>query len=187
MRLSSLAYFADFGITAALIVALAGIAAPWATWLQAGQWALWVGLGAVGWTLIEYGVHRWIYHSVPYFREMHDAHHAEPDAHIGAPPVIGAALILAVCFVPLLSTSIVLASGITTGVLTGYLAYMAVHHAGHHWTLPPAFWLAQAGQHHALHHYASGEHNFGITTVFWDVAFGTQITTLDKVLARRLP
>ncbi len=95
MRLNALAYYADFFISFALILMLAGMALWDATLYDRGQWVACALAGFTLWTLLEYFVHRVLYHNVPYFVEMHDAHHAEPNAFIGAPPIIGVVLIFA--------------------------------------------------------------------------------------------
>ena len=175
MRLSRLAYYIDFVISAGLVVGLAGYTISVAASIELGQWLLYAGLGAAGWTLIEYAVHRVIYHHAPYFRDLHDAHHAQPNAYIGAPPLIGIIIIVAVFFAPVVKVSHVAATGLTAGVLLGYMAYMLIHHAAHYWVLTPTSWLYRTRRHHALHHYNSNRGNFGITTSFWDHAFGTAI------------
>jgi sterol desaturase/sphingolipid hydroxylase (fatty acid hydroxylase superfamily) len=173
MRLGTFDYYVDFFISAVLVAALAVHAVAFASAVQGLMWLAYAAGGAASWTLLEYGVHRFLYHRVPYFRELHDAHHAEPNAHIGAPPVLGIVLIFAVFFAPVVQTSVFAASGLTTGILLGYMAYMLVHHAAHEWKLSPASWLYGSLRHHALHHHHSVECNFGITTAFWDHAFGT--------------
>ena len=173
MRLSKLSYFADFYISMVLIAGLASFGSMLPTWLKRGEWVLYASLGFVLWTLLEYAIHRWLYHHVPYFKDIHEAHHAEPNAYIGAPATVGIALIFAIFFAPLATFNVVAASGLTAGVLMGYLAYMILHHAAHYWTLPPGSWLYQARRHHALHHYSSQASNFGIITSFWDHVFGT--------------
>ena len=174
MRLSTLAYYADFFTSAALVVLFVVLIAL-DTWEHHAEWVLVVVLGGAAWTLIEYLIHRWIYHHVPYFQELHDAHHAEPNAYIGAPPLLGIAIICVVSFAPLVSISFVVASGLTTGVLVGYCTYMLVHHADHYWRPATTTWLYRARHHHAQHHYHSGHSNFGITTSFWDRVFGTVV------------
>ena len=186
MRLSKLGYYSDFVISVLLIVVSVAIATC-DMWTNGAKWLLCVSLGAAAWTLIEYTIHRWIYHQVPYFRDRHEAHHANPGADIGSPPLIGVVLILTVFFAPLVTTSFVIASGLTTGVLAGYSAYMLVHHADHHWTPAPPSWLFSARRHHALHHHHSELCNFGIVTVFWDRVFRTTNAIEQRNVSRRLP
>jgi len=177
MRLSKLSYYADFFISLAIIAVMASLAAVLPTWLRRGEWVLFVVAGALAWTFIEYLVHRWLYHHAPFFREMHDMHHNEPHAHIGAPPIIGIVLIFAIFYAPLLTVNAIAASGVTVGILIGYVGYMVVHHAAHYWSMPQSSWLYQLRRHHALHHHHAEDCNFGITTSLWDRVFGTAVQT----------
>ncbi|MEQ1670729.1 MAG: sterol desaturase family protein, partial [Hyphomicrobium sp.] len=113
--------------------------------------------------------------NVPFFKEQHDAHHAAPNAFIGAPPVLGIVMIFCLSYLPFVSVSVMAASGLTIGMLTGYLAYMLLHHAAHHWNVAPESWLYRLRRHHALHHHSRIDGNYGITTSFWDIVFGTSL------------
>lgn len=179
MQLNAIAYYADFFLAGLAIVALAaiGIQPTLADGDLTGLvvWAVMLPAGLVAWTLAEYWVHRVLYHEVPVFRELHDRHHAEPDAFIGGPPVVMIATIFALAFLPLVFVHVQAAQAFTTGVLTGYMAYMLVHHAVHHWAPEPGSWLYGLRRHHALHHHHSEEGNFGIVTAFWDRIFGTAV------------
>lgn len=193
MRLHAIAYYADFFLAGATALALfiattlavlhgddgaARIAALIATWVASGI----AGLGF--WSLAEYAIHRFLYHRIRFFDAMHDAHHAEPDAFIGGPPVIGIVLIFAVGYLPFFMFSMAMASGFTAGLLTGYMGYMLVHHADHYWKSQPASALYRLRRHHALHHYHSEECNFGIVTSFWDHVFGTALKTAGNRASR---
>lgn len=177
MRLSNFGYYADFFICVALIIVMVGLAIILPTWSMRGLWAMFASFGAVGWTLIEYVVHRWLYHRVPFFRDAHAAHHAEPNTYIGAPPIVAIVLIFAVFFAPLARSDLITASGLTTGVLIGYVVYMLAHHAAHYWPVSPGSLLYQARRRHALHHHHSETVNFGVTTSIWDRVFGTAVTS----------
>lgn len=187
MRLGTLAYYADFFISMALIAVLAAAELYQDSSQQVAQWSACFLAGFAMWTLLEYFVHRVLYHNVPYFEELHDAHHAEPNAFIGAPPVIGPVLILLMFFVPALAVSFAVASGVSAGVLAGYMAYMLVHHASHYWSASPRSWLYQARRHHSLHHYHHDSGNYGITTDFWDRVFGTTIERRSRGPRQKLP
>jgi dihydroceramide fatty acyl 2-hydroxylase len=62
-------------------------------------------------------------------------------------------------------------TGLTLGVVTGYLAYGWIHYAAHH-LRPSTQWLNRRKQIHALHHRARDGH-YGVTTSFWDRVFRT--------------
>ena len=131
------------------------------TWISLAQWLTCLLTGVVLWTSVEYGIHRWLYHSVPLFIPLHDAHHSELNVYIGATPFVGIVLIFIVICFPVGALSTNLASGLTTGTLLGYMGYQLVHHRAR---------LHQFGHHH---HHLIG--NFGITTTFWDQVFGAVI------------
>lgn len=175
MRLNTLSYYADFFLSGALVLVLVSSK----VWNPAPVEILaalaFVAAGFATWTLFEYLVHRLLYHNVAYFQKLHDAHHAEPNAFIGAPPVIGVVLIIVMTYVPVMPFSTLAAVFMTSGMLLGYMAYMLLHHAAHYWNLPANSWLYQARRHHALHHFHQVEGNYGITTAFWDHVFGTAI------------
>jgi sterol desaturase/sphingolipid hydroxylase (fatty acid hydroxylase superfamily) len=176
MRLSAISYYADFFLAAAAILVLTADLALAIPLAQTGEAFAFILLGFASWTLLEYFVHRVLYHNVPFFKEQHDAHHAAPRAFIGAPPVIGILLIFLITFVPAATASRLAADGLTIGMLAGYMAYMFLHHISHHWPpLPASSCLFQLRRHHALHHYHRLEGNYGITTVFWDYVFRTTL------------
>ncbi len=175
MRLNAVSYYADFFLSAAAILILAADVVTQVTPLQLVQFVACVAAGFAVWTDLEYFVHRVLYHNVPYFKELHDAHHAEPNAFVGAPPVIALVMIFALTYVPVVTISKLAASGLTIGMLIGYMAYMLLHHAAHYWKLPTRSWLYRICRHHALHHYHRVEGNYGITTGFWDRVFGTAL------------
>lgn len=184
MRLSRIAYHADFVLAPLLALLLAWTAPGLATVAGVGAWLGWVVGGFVVWTLLEYAVHRFVYHHVPYFRDVHDAHHADPRGLIGAPPIVALILIMATFYAPASSLGATAASGFTIGALAGYFAYMTLHHAAHHWRTTPGTWLHLARRHHAQHHHAGVEGNFGITTSLWDHVFGTALQPRRTVRQR---
>ena len=63
-------------------------------------------------------------------------------------------------------------AGFTGGMMLGYAAYMFVHHATHHFNIQPGDWLYESRLRHMTHHYREGV-NYGVSTGFWDRAFGT--------------
>jgi sterol desaturase/sphingolipid hydroxylase (fatty acid hydroxylase superfamily) len=141
-------------------------------------WFLFLIIGAALWTLAEYLMHRLVYHHVPFFAKYHDAHHLNPRAFVGAPPMMGTTVIFLVSFLPLAPVSTVIATGVSAGMLVGYTIYMIVHHACHFSTPMRVGYFYRIRLHHAAHHYRDGNGNFGVSTSFWDSAFGTRIRPL---------
>ncbi len=130
--------------------------------------------GLAAWTIVEYGLHRFVLHGLPPFRRWHERHHQRPTALICTPTVLSGSLIGLFVFLPAaLMGDRWLACALTLGLLIGYLAYTVTHHAIHHWHGQSA-WLLRRKRWHALHHRRDGRSRcFGVTSAFWDRVFGT--------------
>src|SRR5450432_2300558 len=100
MRLGRFGYYADFLSAFMGAFALCVLAMAQGTRLLRGEWLASFMIGFGLWTLLEYGIHRWLYHSVEFFIRLHAAHHKEPHAYVGAPPFVGIALIFFLIYVP---------------------------------------------------------------------------------------
>ena len=169
---SKAAYRADFVFYGAVVCVLATfllLASPRGHGLESLALAL---SGLVGWTAIEYALHRFVLHGLPPFSRWHAEHHQRPTALICAPTVLSATLIFTLVFLPaLLLGNAWRACALTLGVLSGYLAYAITHHATHHWRADTA-WLKQRKRWHALHHHSAEPGFYGVTSGFWDQVFG---------------
>lgn len=146
-----------------------------------------VALGGLGglvlWTLLEYLLHRWVFHFAPdpaseLQRDLsflvHGVHHHWPydGDRLVMPPaaavVIGfavgipmRALLGATWFAPAFA-----------GLLAGYLWYDLTHYAVHH--LRPRTALGEMQRrNHMIHHFKRPDRLFGVTTPLWDLVFGT--------------
>jgi sterol desaturase/sphingolipid hydroxylase (fatty acid hydroxylase superfamily) len=177
MRLSKTAYYADFAVYAAVVTVLIAIAATGPTWTQRLHWLAAFATGAVGWTLIEYLLHCFVLHGASIFAPMHAVHHESPRAYVGTPTWITLAVFWSALFLPAWATvSLNVASGLTAGVMMGFLWYGIVHHVIHY--RRPRFlaaWLSAAARRHMYHHYSRQAGNFGVTIALWDHLFGTII------------
>lgn len=170
---SNSAYRADFALHGSAVVALAGwltVEGPCDQRLELMCMTL---IGLLGWTAVEYALHRFLLHGVRPFRDWHAQHHQRPKALIYAPTVL-----IALCFaagVALPAWALFnewVACSLTLGLLTGYLVYSLTHHATHHWR-GDNLWLKQRKRWHALHHHQVPPVFYGVTTHFWDHAFGS--------------
>jgi cyclopropane-fatty-acyl-phospholipid synthase len=149
----------------------------------------WVAVGALGWTLLEYLLHRFVLHGLPPFRRWHVEHHRRPTALIAAPTLLSAAIFASVLLPAawLLGTRPAAALGI--GLLGGYFVYGLIHHAihrpmthhathfGRRWLLKRRLWH---GRHHRRMHLvpdqpqsSAMEGYYGVSSVFWDRVFHT--------------
>jgi sterol desaturase/sphingolipid hydroxylase (fatty acid hydroxylase superfamily) len=159
-KLSKLEYFADFG----LIPLFAGILAYLFPVSLVG-----IAVGIMGWTLIEYVLHRFFFHD--YLHDYHDEHHTKPAEYIGVSPIYTAFI---VAVLNLIGYSIFGSFGVSLGIgiMLGYLYYISVHWAYHHTTITPKSWLYKLKMRHIKHHHGS-DTNYGVSTSFWDRVFGT--------------
>jgi sterol desaturase/sphingolipid hydroxylase (fatty acid hydroxylase superfamily) len=174
MHLSKAGYYADFVVYPVLLLPL-GIVAVWgSTWQQKSVWVLSCLIGIVGSTLLEYVMHRMVLHHIPPFRAMHDLHHTAPTAMVGTPTWLSAALIGGGALLPLWwEAGWNISSGLTFGLILGYLWYVLVHHAIHRWRASDGSYLHRAKQRHGRHHHAEQSCNFGVTSSYWDQFFGS--------------
>ena len=175
MRLSRALYFGDLVASPIAIIVLAALALSGRDYRAVGLWLLALIAGICAWTLVEYLVHRFIYHAVPIFERYHDAHHENPEELIGAPSFLMIGFILIAFFTPLLAFGVLIASGVTSGALIGYIGYMLVHHASHHFEPKPGTLLYEARLRHMAHHFHDTPGNYGIITSFWDHVFSTNV------------
>lgn len=174
MRLSKAGYYADFFIYPLLLLPLGTALLCDSTPQQKIVWALACLLGIVGFTLLEYVMHRMVLHHVRPFRSMHELHHANPTAMIGTPTWLSAALIGGGVLAPLWwQAGWNVSSGVTFGLVLGYLWYVLVHHAIHRWPSSDGSYLHRVKRRHIQHHHARYPCNFGVTSNYWDRFFNS--------------
>ena len=175
MRLSKVGYYSEYIIYPVLAAGLLGIAA-WQFPERALTLAATFVAGVALWTLVEYILHRFVLHHVPYIKDMHDAHHGDQMALIGTPVWLSLVIFVVFVFAPLwFLTDPVLTAGLSAGMVIGYFLYGAAHHIIHHWDLKPGSFGYKLRHRHSLHHHYSETGNFGVTTGFWDLVFGTDL------------
>jgi sterol desaturase/sphingolipid hydroxylase (fatty acid hydroxylase superfamily) len=170
---SKVAYWADFVLYAAAIVALVLFLIMSAERIGFIRMSVFVLIGLLAWTFLEYTIHRFILHMIEPFKTWHTLHHLRPRALILAPTLLTATLIGLLIFAPAFFLSSALpASALTVGLLVGYFGYALTHHAIHHW--PANLQVMRTRKRlHALHHMQSIPKNFGVTSTLWDRAFGS--------------
>lgn len=134
-------------------------------------------------TLIEYLMHRYLYHMHPESEKgkkmaytMHGVHHEYPKdkSRLAMPPILS--LILAtVFFIIYRAVMGDYVFGFLAGFLMGYTAYLGIHYSIHTFK-PPKNFLKILWQHHLIHHYRETDKAFGVSSPFWDFVFGTMPT-----------
>jgi sterol desaturase/sphingolipid hydroxylase (fatty acid hydroxylase superfamily) len=137
-------------------------------------------LGVLLWTLIEYLIHRYIFHYEPKSRwgkrlhyVIHGVHHDYPNdaRRLVMPPVIS--IPLAFLFYGLfLLIFWSLAPPVFAGLVFGYVCYDMLHYATHHLTMKGGAWL-WLKQYHLRHHFKDDHLGYGISSPLWDYVFRT--------------
>jgi sterol desaturase/sphingolipid hydroxylase (fatty acid hydroxylase superfamily) len=175
MRLSKVGYYSEFVVYPVITTGLA-LPAFWQAPDQAPVWLATFAAGVAMWTLIEYLLHRYVLHHVPYIKELHDDHHSHQQALIGTPIWLSLSLFAVFAFIPLwLLTTPVVTAGLAGGLMLGYFFYGGAHHIIHHWRVEPDTFGYRLKRRHMLHHHFDDNGNFGVTNGFWDVVFATNI------------
>jgi sterol desaturase/sphingolipid hydroxylase (fatty acid hydroxylase superfamily) len=168
-------HFGDFVTIPLAIVIFLGLAGTYRLHL--------VPVGVAGWTLLEYLVHRFVFHRYSSLgRRLHQLHHDHPND----PDSERSSLSTPLLAFPIGSLLIGAAglqdgSAIFAGLLLGYLVFIAVHYAVHRWPIEPNSWLYSAKMRHLTHHRFENC-NFGVTTIFWDIVFRTNARIIGERL-----
>ncbi len=137
-------------------------------------------LGVLLWTLIEYLIHRYIFHYEPKTRwgkqlhfVVHGVHHDYPNdaRRLVMPPVISIPLAFLFFGLFLLIFGS-LAPAVFAGLVFGYLCYDMLHYATHHLAMKRGMWL-WLKQYHLRHHFKDDHVGYGISSPLWDYVFRT--------------
>ncbi|KAI8625449.1 inositolphosphorylceramide-B C-26 hydroxylase [Xylariaceae sp. FL1651] len=144
------------------------------------------------WTLVEYILHRCLFHLDYYLPDnrvaitlhflLHGVHHYLPmDRYrLVMPPTLF--LVLATPFWKLAHSLFFfnwhLATAIYCGGIFGYIMYDMTHYFLHHQNLP--LWYKGLKKYHLAHHFLDYELGFGVTSAFWDRIFNTELPTVVK-------
>jgi sterol desaturase/sphingolipid hydroxylase (fatty acid hydroxylase superfamily) len=135
-------------------------------------------MGVAVWTLLEYLVHRFVFHRHSVGRRLHQLHHDNPsDPDSERSSLSTPLLAFPVGFLLIGVAGLEDGSAIFAGLLLGYLVFIAIHYAVHRWPIEPGSWLYSAKMRHLTHHRFENC-NFGVTTIFWDIVFGTNASAV---------
>jgi dihydroceramide fatty acyl 2-hydroxylase len=137
--------------------------------------------GYVTWTLVEYWMHRVVFHFEPedglgarFHWLIHGVHHEHPNdpMRLVMPPSVSVplALVFYVLFWLVLGADRALAFG--AGFYAGYLLYDMIHYHLHH-RVPRTRMGKKLRELHLRHHFQDDERGFGISAPWWDVVFRT--------------
>ncbi|KAF3933631.1 hypothetical protein ABW19_dt0209639 [Dactylella cylindrospora] len=148
--------------------------------------------GIAIWTLVEYCLHRFLFHLDEYLPDnnhaitlhflLHGIHHYLPmDRYrLVMPPTLF--LVLATPFWKLAHTIFYMnwyvGTAVYCGGIFGYICYDLTHYFLHHKNLPSYY--RELKKYHLQHHFADYENGFGVTSRFWDRVFGTELPPLPQ-------
>jgi sterol desaturase/sphingolipid hydroxylase (fatty acid hydroxylase superfamily) len=139
-------------------------------------------VGVAAWTLVEYLVHRIVFHRYSMGRRLHQLHHDHPNDPDAERSSLSTPLIASpIGFLLIATAGVEDGSAIFAGLLLGYLAFISVHYAVHRWPIGPNSWLYSAKLRHLIHHRFESC-NYGVTTIFWDIVFRTNARTIGERL-----
>ena len=165
---------------------------PFATWMgyraftfgseSVLSFAAFFALGVLAWTLLEYFLHRFVFHFEPDEKSpvqrdlsflIHGIHHDYPwDAdRLVMPPIVSALIAVLLWLLAKWALGAHLHAAFA-GLVIGYVWYDLTHYYLHHAVPTTAFgkWLRK---YHLVHHFKTPEVRYGITTPLWDLVFGT--------------
>ncbi|KAM7011194.1 fatty acid 2-hydroxylase isoform 2-T2 [Passerculus sandwichensis] len=143
-------------------------------------------LGMVLWSLLEYLIHRFVFHMKPpasnYYLItlhflLHGQHHKSPfdSSRLVFPPVPASLVIGFFYGVLRLLLPEVLGLCVFVGGLCGYVIYDMMHYYLHYGSPKKGTYLYGLKAYHVKHHFEHQKSGFGISTRFWDYPFRTLI------------
>jgi sterol desaturase/sphingolipid hydroxylase (fatty acid hydroxylase superfamily) len=137
-------------------------------------------LGLFIWTLVEYVMHRFVFHYAPPDKPwaqrlhfiFHGVHHDYPsDAkRLVLPPSVSIPLATGFYFLFNAILPVNAIYGFFPAFILGYLFYDISHYAIHHFNFKGNIWK-KIKQHHMLHHYQDPDRGYGVSSPLWDKIF----------------
>jgi len=138
-------------------------------------------LGYVLWTMLEYWLHRIVFHFEPedgwgarLHYIIHGVHHDHPNdpLRLVMPPAVSVplALLFFAIFYTVFGPN--LGPGVTAGFLAGYLVYDMTHFYVHHGQ-PSNRFAKFLRERHMRHHFQDDTRGFGVSAPYWDDVFRT--------------
>jgi dihydroceramide fatty acyl 2-hydroxylase len=148
------------------------------------------------WTLLEYVLHRYIFHwegksklAKRIHFLIHGVHHQFPHDQDRLVMPIGASAPLGVALYAILylaTGGARFADPLFVGLVLGYLAYDATHFAVHRFSFQNRI-FRRLKRHHMIHHHIDREGGFGVSSPLWDHVFRSVPKRNRRHLGKTLP
>ena len=142
--------------------------------------------GVLTWCLIEYCLHRLVFHFDAQSEKgrnrvyaMHLSHHANPKSMDDLFASLRLSLSLALCYCSLawaVMRSWQAMVYLFIGLTAGYFSYEFLHYQAHH-RQPRLRMFRYLKKYHLLHHHQTSARRFGVTSPLYDYIFGTYQST----------
>lgn len=143
-------------------------------------------LGLFLWTLLEYLLHRFLFHfpargalqeRISFL--FHGVHHAQPQCktRLVMPPAVSIPMTVVMYSLLYFLLAVLFelpqwVGPLTSGLLAGYLIYDLTHYATHHFPMRSGY-AKFLKRYHMRHHYKTPGQRFGVSSPLWDWVFGT--------------
>jgi hypothetical protein len=186
--------FAPFCFYAPLAAALA-VAAAYAGSQGLAAAAMLIVAGFLSWGVLEYALHRFVFHhdarsarARAFVHAVHLAHHEEPRSLDRLVASLQLSLPIAAAYWLLMwavTGSWSAACWLFVGLTAGYFFYEWMHYQAHHGS-PRSRLIRYLKRYHLLHHYGTEGRRYGVTSPVLDLACGTfEPAGRERVLERR--
>ncbi|XP_050399080.1 fatty acid 2-hydroxylase [Patella vulgata] len=141
--------------------------------------------GVLLWSLVEYSIHRWVFHLKPpawspFLIRMHflfhGQHHKSPmdQTKLVFPQMPATFLCINVFTIYCIILPLASALALLSGSILGYICYDLTHYYLHHGT-PTTAYYKSLKTYHMKHHYVNQSAGYGISSKLWDYPFNTLI------------
>ncbi len=180
LRLSASRFNANAGLGADCVISVALLGAGlWHGGPHATDAILIVLAGLAIFSLVEYCIHRWLFHGpLTAFEQGHRRHHEQPLGYDALPFFLPPLVMLALAWTLSLFVSTTHALLLAGAISAGYACYGLSHALMHATRFRNPLARKWAAAHHIHHNHP--ERNFGVTSPLWDLVLRTHYVSSSK-------
>lgn len=145
--------------------------------------------GILAWTILEYFLHRYVFHFHPKSEFgkrimfiIHGVHHDYPNdsKRLVMPPSLSIPLAFGFYYLYNFLVGDVFVLPFFAGTVLGYLVYDMLHYSFHHLNWDNKLFM-RLKAHHLKHHFKDPDLGFGVSSTLWDKIVGTDYPSSEKV------